>query len=635
MTSIVGLLVEFKAQTSQVDAAFRNTEKKTKDLAKAAENTNSTFAKLGSSLKGYLAGFATIAVAVQAFRGINNATIEFSKSLADLSAITGATGKDLKFLEQASKEFGRTTLSNASQVAEAFKLVGSVKADLLGNLPALKAVTKEVITLSQASGIDLKTAADVVGASLNQFGADANQANRFVNVLAAGSKFGAAEVNDLGEALKYSGTVASQAGLSFEQTTAALEGLAMDALKGSEAGTGLRGVLIHLQKQANSDFNPAIVGLNKALDNLAAANLTVAQKTKMFGVENITAANSLIKNREAIKQLTRDLTGSQVAYEQSAIVMDSYAAKVQKLSNAWNGLEIAIGNSAESKKTIDGLTEALNNLSEGIDQRGLVGGILIGPKPVKGESPSAGDILRMQYGVDRGGGYGPPVLESQIPAAPTPADFQKANIQDSFIAPIISAGTQLEKFAETTQQASARLQNAFTNSFGDPAKKVADQLIGKLGQNEQDKFNAAAQNIDPSFLKQTQEAAALVSQAQYTKSGEERNRILAKLDSLQESLNQQAFQGGAVGDYAVGTKNGGTFSVTGPNGANDEQQRVMQAIIGDLNKFVAQQLNTEQRVKVIITINDPSKPEWIKWMQGETEKQVKNVTKKAAQQGAK
>jgi hypothetical protein len=86
----------------------------------------------------------------------------FTKSISELSAITGATGKDLKFYEEQAALIGKTTTLSASQAADAFKLIASAKPDLLANKEALAAVTKEAVKLAEAAGIGLADAASTV-----------------------------------------------------------------------------------------------------------------------------------------------------------------------------------------------------------------------------------------------------------------------------------------------------------------------------------------------------------------------------------------------------------------------------------------------------------------------------------------
>jgi len=331
----------------------------------AAERSTSQLNRTLSRGKVLFGAFAAAAVAAGAAYAIKK-TLEFEQSIAELGAITGATGKDLAFLRDKSLEFGQTTTQSAVQVATAFKLVASAKPDLLENGAALASVTREVIKLAEAARIDLTTASQTVGGALNQFGADADQAARFVNVLAAGAKFGASEIADTAQALKVAGTVAAGAGLSFEQTTAAIEAMAKVALKGSLAGTGLRGVLLKLSTQSRDEFNPEVVGFTKALQNLAKAELSTAEKKKLFGQESITAANALIKEADALDTLTGKLTGTNTATEQATINTATLVGDFKRLQSAAEGLAISVGTKTNPaiRVFIQGITEIIVGMSK-------------------------------------------------------------------------------------------------------------------------------------------------------------------------------------------------------------------------------------------------------------------------------
>lgn len=242
---------------------------------------------------------------------------EFQTAAQQLSAITGLTGKDLDYLKQAAKDVGPAMGMSASEMLKAYQVMGSAKPELLANKEALAAITKEAIILSQASQMELPAAAKVVAESLNQYGKSADQAGRFINVMAAGAKEGAAEISEVSSSLKAAGTVAASAKVSFEQTNAVLQSLSTIALKGEQAGTMLRNVLLKMSSGAK-EFNPEVVGLDKALENLGKRNMSTAELTKLFGTENVVAAKHIIGHRNEIGDLTKKLTGTQEAYSQAA-----------------------------------------------------------------------------------------------------------------------------------------------------------------------------------------------------------------------------------------------------------------------------------------------------------------------------
>ena len=341
--------VLIKGEKKGVSSAFSGAEKNVQGLSKSLK-------KLGTvvGIAGVGALFADTARTIKVFE----------KSISDLSAITGATGKDLDRLAAASKRIGQTTTLSASQAAEAFKLMASAKPDLLSNLDALEATTAAAVTLAEAAGLELPAATSALGESLNQFGASADQATKFINVLAAGAKFGSSEINETSLALKNAGTVANQAGLSFETTNAAIQGLAAGGLKGAEAGSKLRAVLLKLQVQADDRLNPKVVGLTTALDNLADANLSVTDKVKLFGLEAVATADLLVAQRDTVAQVESAVTGTSEAYSQAKARTDNLDGSIKRLSSAFEAVQLSFSNTSGAMRIlVDGVADIFNAVS--------------------------------------------------------------------------------------------------------------------------------------------------------------------------------------------------------------------------------------------------------------------------------
>ena len=298
------------------------------------------------------------------FVGTAQKVREFEKSISDLSAITGATGDDLLKLERASKRIGQTTTLSASQAAEAFKLMASAKPDLLANLDALEATTLASVTLAEAAGLELPTATAALGESLNQFGAGADQATRFINVLAAGAQKGSSEIRDTSLALKNAGVTAKLAGLSFEEANAGIQVFAKAGITGSKAGEKFKSVLVRLQAQANDQFNPSVVGMNAALDNLATANLSVTEKIKIFGIEQMASADILVQNRDLFDELEVSLTGTNLAYEQANARTDNLDGSIKRLNSAFEAIQLSFSSGADSMRVVvDAAADIFNALA--------------------------------------------------------------------------------------------------------------------------------------------------------------------------------------------------------------------------------------------------------------------------------
>lgn len=321
---------KFSAPLDKINAKIDGVDKKTKGLG----------AGLGSAIGGVAKGFLGVAaslVSVDAAMAAIKKFSEFEDSIAELSAITGATGADLDRLKKSAfalgKQFGKTGVD----VSEAFKLVASAKPELLENIPALEKVTNEVLKLSVASGVDMATAANFTAQSLNIFGEGADQAARFVNVLAAESKLGASEVNDTGEALLKAGPAAKVAGLSLEQTVGAIEMLALGGLKGSEAGNALNSMLMRLQTKGfnfKDGAGKVFEKIKKQLDAIKDPTERAALSAELFGMEHAKAGEMLAAASGKIDAYTRSITGTNTANEQASVMMSTLSARFAQVGVA-------------------------------------------------------------------------------------------------------------------------------------------------------------------------------------------------------------------------------------------------------------------------------------------------------------
>ena len=267
---------------------------------------------------------------------------------ADVEALTGLSKDSIDWLEQQAvrlstqmTDSGIRIRQSATEILDAYKLVGSAKPELLSNKEALAEVTEQTLILASASGMSLKDAVDAVTLSLNQYGDGADQAARYANVMAAGSKYGAAAVESVTTAVTKSGVAASSANIPIEQLVGTIETLAEKGIKDEIAGTGLKKFFLTLQTGAD-ETNPKIVGLETALDNLQKKQLSAALIKKMFGEEGYNVASVLINETEKVKYYTKAVTGTSVAMEQAATKSDTAAAKLAQAKNKMNemGMEL-------------------------------------------------------------------------------------------------------------------------------------------------------------------------------------------------------------------------------------------------------------------------------------------------------
>lgn len=322
---------------------------------------NKAFNKFGTIIASSFAAITGLTLALKSFRDERN---KLEESQANLKALTGLDDASINWLTKQAKILSTTMTKeglrvrqSAQEILNAFMMVGSAKPELLYNKEALAAVTEEAMRLQAAAGdIKLDQAVNALTQALNQYGAGADQAAKFTNVLAAGSKAGAANIASQASAILKCGTAASTANVSIEQTVSLIETLAYKGIKDEVAGTGLKKFFLVLQTGAK-ETNPAIVGLDKALQNLKQKNMSAAEIKKVFGEEGFNVASIIMNNIDMVKQFQQAVTDSSVAMEQAAINSDTAAAK---LAQAKNKLKLSF---AELGEKLDGVYTVSTNLA--------------------------------------------------------------------------------------------------------------------------------------------------------------------------------------------------------------------------------------------------------------------------------
>lgn len=369
----------------QLDKKVRLADKAVGDFTKNVGNYPQ-LTGLKNTLKDLVGAFG-LATGVAAFTAVLSdayKTIKtFEQGVADLSAITGASGKDLNFLKTSAIDLGKTVAGGAIAVVEAYKLIASAKPELLENVKALNSVTESAILLSQAAGMELPEAATALTDALNQFNAPAEKAGEFVDALANGAKFGAAEIPQTTEALLKFGAVARTSNISIQESVALIELLAENGIKGAEAGTKLRNVLLKisapdaLPKEARAEFERLGISLSFLKDNTIPIQEKLeklkpllkdnASIVKIFGDENATAAINILSHTDRLEELIPKMGEFGTASDQAAIRMNTVNGKTEQLKSTYDALILSIGEGAGPvsnffKFFIDGAKNALDGL---------------------------------------------------------------------------------------------------------------------------------------------------------------------------------------------------------------------------------------------------------------------------------
>lgn len=289
--------------------------------------------------------------------------------LAELEAIAGVTAEEYATLEKyarsSAKEFG---VSAAGAVTSYKLLLSQLSPELTKNSEALNNMGNNVATLSKMMKGDTTAAAEVLTTAMNQFGvslydpmAASDRMWEMMNTMAAAAREGSAELPAIKVALEQCGMAAKAAGVSFEETNAAIQVLDKAGKKGSEGGVALRNVMStlaqgrFLPKDVREELAAAGVDITSLTDKTKslAERLTVLKPvmaddalfSKLFGKENSAAAMALVQGIPKVEQWTEAITGTTTAIDQADIVMVTYNERLARVQARFDDFKISIFNS--------------------------------------------------------------------------------------------------------------------------------------------------------------------------------------------------------------------------------------------------------------------------------------------------
>lgn len=304
-----------------------------------------------------LVGLGTAAVAVGS---------QFSDSMSNVAAVSGATGEELESLRKLAKELGSTTAHSASAAADAMGYLALAGWDV----NQIMSATPDMLSLASAAGMDLATAADIVSDTMSAFQMEATAAGKAADIFAAASAGSNTDVQMLGEAMKYAGAAANAAGMDLAQTAAVMGVLADSGIKGSMAGTTFTAMMRDMKKNAvdgkleifdlAKGMNTAEIALYNAdgsmrdmaaiLQDLGEATKDMTTETKdlalsnLFGEQAVKGVNiALATGSERLNSFTESLNNSEGKAKTMAETMeDNLGGSLRALKSAFEGLLIQI-----------------------------------------------------------------------------------------------------------------------------------------------------------------------------------------------------------------------------------------------------------------------------------------------------
>ena len=521
------------------------TEQELKRLQEQAATTSVTlekiaaagdkFEKAGDSITN--AG-KQISVASAAVTGLGVAAVktaaDFDSAMANVAAISGATGDDLQALRDKAREMGEKTKFSASEAADAMSymaMAGWKTGDMLSGIEG-------IMHLAAASGEDLATTSDIVTDALTAFGLTAEDSAHFADILAAASSNANTNVSMMGETFKYCAPVAGALGYSAEDVAEAIGLMGNAGIKSTQAGTALRTMMTKLQGElklsgealgevtiqtANADgsmreLSDILADCRTAFSKMseseaAAAAETLVGKNAMSGF--LALMNSAPGDIDKLRNAIENCDGS--AENMAAIMQDNLNGQLTILKSQLEELAISFGEMLmpvirKVVTAVQGFVDKLNNMDEAQRKTIITIGLVIaalGPflvilgtvistvgKSMKAYASAAKGIKKLMVAVKSGtgifgklgtalGGISAPVLAIVAVIAVLVAAFTHLwKTNDGFRENIIATWTQIKETVNNFCQGIVDRLNSLGFEFSsitEVLKAVWDGFCNLLG----------------------------------------------------------------------------------------------------------------------------------------------------------
>lgn len=343
---------------------------------------------------GLLAG---VGVAVKSY-------MEFDAAMSEVRASTHETAGNMDLLREAAINAGADTAFSAKEAAQGIDELakaGVSTKDILGG------GLKGALSLAAAGSLGVGEAAEIAASALTQFKLSGDDIPHVADLLAAGAGKAQGSVQDMGAALNQAGLIASQTGLTIEETAGGLAAFASAGLTGSDAGTSFKTMLQALtpnsEKAATAmadlgisayDSQGNFVGLSEFAGQLktSLSGLTEEQRNStletIFGSDAVRAAAVLYEQgAEGIEKWEDAVNEAGYAAVTASIKQDNLAGDIEKLGGSIDSVLIKGGSgAAESLRGLvqgaEDLVDAIGSiptpiLNAGVGIAGIAGGALL------------------------------------------------------------------------------------------------------------------------------------------------------------------------------------------------------------------------------------------------------------------
>lgn len=358
------------------------------------EIDSSQLGRTSDALRSTGRGMAALGIAAAAgFAVVVKSAADFEHQMSAVRAVSGASRAEMALLEEQALTLGSTTVYSAGEIG------GAMEALAKAGIPVedmLNGATEATVNLAAAAGDELpggvERAAEVIANAMKTFNAGADEMDHFADVLVGAAASSTLSVEDLAVSFRYAAPIAAALGLSIDDLSTTLAILGDRGIRGSTAGTSLRGVLLSLTPSSakardamkelgliTEDGSNRFYDLQGNLKPIPEVMGILGDATKDLSEQEKVAAFNAIFQRRAMnaamilaEQGTEGFNnyaaaiGAIDASDVAETKLDNLSGDMTKLKNSVNALLIRAGKPFQDmlRGWVQGITDLVNRISE-------------------------------------------------------------------------------------------------------------------------------------------------------------------------------------------------------------------------------------------------------------------------------
>ncbi|GIN59246.1 hypothetical protein J8TS2_35650 [Lederbergia ruris] len=516
MNKAEGELKRLKSTMANVANVTKKTKMSFKEFDQSFRNIGSNMRNVGLGVS--LGAGAAFAGLVKPIKEAVAVSMEFDAGMSEVSAISGATGKELDKLRKEAKRLGETTVFSASQSAEGMKylaLAGWKTNDILAGMPGM-------LDLAAAGNLDLARAADITSDTMQAFGLKANKATHAADVFAYAQANANTNVEQLGEGMEYLAPVANTLGWELEESSAALMAFADSGIKGSKGGQAFATSLGRLAKPTSAmkkemkklgmaffDAEGNMKPLPKVVAEIekGTKGMTREQKsavlTTLFGAQAYKHwAILLEQGSDELERTTKELKNADgAAKDMAKTMLDNAQGDIVLFKSAIEGLQISLAEKLtpafrdviqQGTELIDGFNGLDDATKETIAKTSLLGAGILGTVTAVGALTAsigalmafAGPVgLAIVGGTALLGGLALAIYANETKTKALKKEQEKARVEALIYGEGLSEGTRegVKGYVDLYEGAKVKMYE-LKNMSGEEAQKTSAEIVKAFGE---------------------------------------------------------------------------------------------------------------------------------------------------------